>query len=268
MTELAAAVRTLAGCPGPHGLPLLGNLHQLDVTRLSTVLEAWADRYGPLYRIRLGGRDALVVADVDAVHTMLRQRPDGYRRLHTIESVLAELGITGAFSAEGQDWRRLRRLAMQSLHADYLRQYSGTVARVTARLHERWARAAATAADIDVQQDMMRYTVDVIAGRALATTSTRCRTTATCCRPDCGNSSRWSTRGSTLRSRTGATSDCQPTAGWTGRGPRSTRRYATSSAPPGSDGQPTTGRQPTCWRRCSRRRTASLRSPTPRSPAT
>ena len=167
MSELAAAVRTLAGCPGPYGLPLLGNLHQLDVTRLSAVLEGWADRYGPLYRVRLGGRDALVVADVDAVHTMLRQRPDGYRRLHTIESVLAELGITGAFSAEGEDWRRLRRLAMQSLHADYLRRYSATVARVTARLHERWARAAATAADVDVQQDMMRYTVDVIAGLSL-----------------------------------------------------------------------------------------------------
>ena len=167
MSELAVAVRRLADCPGPRGLPLLGNFHQLDVTRLSTVLEGWADRYGPLYRIRLGGRDALAVADVDAIHTMLRQRPDGYRRLHTIESVLAELGITGAFSAEGQDWRRLRRLAMQSLHADYLRRYSGTVARVTARLHERWARAAATAADVDVQQDMMRYTVDVIAGLSL-----------------------------------------------------------------------------------------------------
>ena len=166
-SEPAAAVRKLVSCPGPRGLPLLGNVHQLDLTRLSTVLEGWADRYGPLYRIRLGGRDALVVADVDAIHTMLRQRPEGYRRLHTIESVLAELGITGAFSAEGEDWRRLRRLAMQSLHGDYLRRYSGTVARVTARLQERWARAAATAADVDVQQDMMRYTVDVIAGLSL-----------------------------------------------------------------------------------------------------
>ena len=105
MSELAAAVRTLAGCPGPHGLPLLGNLHQLDVTCLSAVLEAWADRYGPLYRIRLGGRDALVVADVDAIHTMLRQRPDGYRRLHTRTSVLSEPGITGAFSSEDGVWR-------------------------------------------------------------------------------------------------------------------------------------------------------------------
>ena len=167
MSELAVAVRRLADCPGPHGLPLLGNFHQLDVTHLSTVLEGWSDRYGPLYRIRLGGRDALVVADVDAIHTMLRQRPDGYRRLHAIESVLAELGITGAFSAEGEDWRRLRRLAMQSLHADYLRRYFDIVARVTARLHERWARAAATAADVDVQQDMMRYTVDAIASLSL-----------------------------------------------------------------------------------------------------
>ncbi len=168
MSELAAAPREIADCAGPRGLPLLGNPHQLDLTRLSAVLEGWADQYGPLYRIRMGRRDALVVADVEAVNTMLRQRPDGYRRrpLSAIESVLAELGITGAFSAEGEQWRRLQRLAMQSLHADYLRRYFDTVARVTTRLHERWTRAAATATatdvdvDVDVQQDMMRYAVE------------------------------------------------------------------------------------------------------------
>ena len=43
-------------------------------------LAEWADEYGPVYRFRLGTRDALLVADVDAAHTMLRQRPDRFRR--------------------------------------------------------------------------------------------------------------------------------------------------------------------------------------------
>jgi cytochrome P450 len=107
------------------------------------------------------------VADLDVIHAMLRDRPDGYRRLHAIESVIGELGITGVFSTEGDTWRRLRRLTMQGLNANYLRQYFGTVARVTDRLRQRWIRAAASGSDIDVQRDMMRYTVDVTAGLSL-----------------------------------------------------------------------------------------------------
>ena len=150
MTVTATGVdvgQPLAGLPGPRGLPLLGNMHQIDLKRLNIVLEEWADEYGPLYRFRLGTRDALVVADVDAAHTMLRQRPDRFRRLSAIESVFEEMGIAGVFSTEGETWRRLRRLAMQGLNAEYLRQYFGTIARVTERLRDRWARAADAGAD-------------------------------------------------------------------------------------------------------------------------
>jgi hypothetical protein len=46
--------RQLTTLPGPRGLPLVGNLFQLKVTQLQTILEQWADTYGPLYMFRLG----------------------------------------------------------------------------------------------------------------------------------------------------------------------------------------------------------------------
>jgi hypothetical protein len=44
--------RQLKDLPGPRGLPLLGNLLQLDVKRVHTILEQWADEYGDFYKPR------------------------------------------------------------------------------------------------------------------------------------------------------------------------------------------------------------------------
>jgi len=171
VTSEATAVqptRSLDDLPGPRGLPLLGNALQLDPKGLSTILEGWADRYGSTYRLRIGNRRVLVTADPDAVATALRQRPDGFRRISTVEPTFAEMGIEGVFSVEADRWRRLRRLTMQGLNAEYLRQYFDTIVRVTTRLYERWARLTADGgAEIDVQREMMRYTLDVTARLSL-----------------------------------------------------------------------------------------------------
>jgi hypothetical protein len=59
MTKPAA----FADLPGPKGLPLLGSLLQIDPARLHLILEAWAERYGPRYRFRLGPKPVLVAEE-------------------------------------------------------------------------------------------------------------------------------------------------------------------------------------------------------------
>src|SRR5215470_2007655 len=71
--------RPLTSLPGPRGLPLLGNLLQLKATQLPTILEQWADRYGTLYTLRLGRKP--VVAELALIQTVLRHRPETFRRL-------------------------------------------------------------------------------------------------------------------------------------------------------------------------------------------
>src|SRR5262249_14051046 len=67
--EVTGGVRTaghtLTTLPGPRGWPLVGNLFQLKVTQLPTILEQWADIYGPLYTFRLGRKPVVVLAAPD-----------------------------------------------------------------------------------------------------------------------------------------------------------------------------------------------------------
>lgn len=153
--------RTLRDLPRPNSLPIIGNLLDLDLKKLHRVLERWADEHGDFYTFELGSKKVLVISDAEAVQTVLKQRPKVFRRLGTIEPVFQEMGITGVFSAESEDWKRQRRLTAHALDAGHLRQFFPTMIKVTERLRNRWLRAAEAGAEVDVQQDLMRYTVDI-----------------------------------------------------------------------------------------------------------
>ena len=84
----AAAGRRLQDLPAPRGLPLLGNLHQLDPKRLHAQLEAWCDALGSTYTFKLGLKAHIVTSDVEIALSVLRNRPGRFRRLSTIASVL------------------------------------------------------------------------------------------------------------------------------------------------------------------------------------
>lgn len=157
----APAIRRLGDLPGPRGWPLVGNALSLDVPRVHQQLEEWARQYGRIYRIRIGRKDVVVVSDAKVNEEMLRARPESFRRMSAVEPVLAELGGAGVFSAEGVSWRRQRRLAMEALASRHLRNFYPTLLRVAGRLRKRWLAAAAQNRVVDIDDDLMRFTVDV-----------------------------------------------------------------------------------------------------------
>lgn len=162
----APSVRTLADLPGPKGLPLLGNMLQLDLKRLHAVLEQWAEEHGSMYQFRIAHKPVVAVTDTDLINEVLRKRPDAYRRLNAIEPVLKEMGINGVFSAEGDHWYRQRRIAMQALNNAHLRRFFDTLMKVTGRLKARWDQAVAKGSVVEAHKDLTRYTIDVTANLA------------------------------------------------------------------------------------------------------
>lgn len=155
------ALRRLEDLPSPRGLPLLGNMHQMDVARLHQILERWCAELGTPFLMRFGRMKIFVSSDAELLQRVLRERPEGYRRVRSIESVLSELSANGVFSVEGEAWRPQRKLVMQALNATHFRGFFPTLQAITARLHRRWQGAAQRGETVEMTADLVRYTVDV-----------------------------------------------------------------------------------------------------------
>ncbi len=161
------APRRLAELPGPARLPLLGNLLQIQPANMHRQLEAWAQTYGPLFRIQLGRRKLLIVADHGLFGAALRDRPERFSRPLMGGRISREMGFDqGLFFANDEVWRRQRRMVMAGLDPGHIKAYFPSLLKVTRRLQARWQAAAGAGASIDLQADLMRFTVDAIAGLA------------------------------------------------------------------------------------------------------
>jgi cytochrome P450 len=65
------------------------------------------------------------------------------------------------FSAEGAEWRSLRRLVNEALSARYIRRLYPALSALGDRLRERWTRLARDGTAVDVQLELTRFAVDV-----------------------------------------------------------------------------------------------------------
>jgi len=152
---------SLSHLPGPKGLPILGNLLQIDLHRLHSILEEWSAVYGDIYQFKLANKTVVAISEPTLIQSILRDRPQTYRRVSSIERVGGELGSNGVFAAEGEQWRRQRQVTMQAFKPEQLRRFSPVMCNITERLKKRWNKMADTGQTIDVQKDWMRFTVDI-----------------------------------------------------------------------------------------------------------
>lgn len=166
-TLAPAPMRTVDSLPGPRGLPLFGNALQIKTEELHQQLEAWARQYGPIYQMRLGPRRLMVVADHKIIAALMRERPEGFSRSSRLSTIWEEMGMpSGVFGANGEQWRRQRRMVMAGFDPAHVKRYFPALKEVAQRLEGRWNKAAQADMPIDLQADLMRFTVDTIAGLA------------------------------------------------------------------------------------------------------
>jgi len=163
----APRLRSFDELPGPRPLPLVGNVLQMRTDRFHRDLEDWARVYGPMMRFRLGPLPVMVVTDQALVGALLRDRPYGIRRPEFATEMLKEMELKpGVFNAEGEAWQRQRRMVMAAFLPTQVRAYHPTLLKVADRLEGRWRQAARDGRTLDLLHELMRYTVDGVAGLA------------------------------------------------------------------------------------------------------
>lgn len=155
------SLRNIKNLPSPKGKPIVGHLPQFNAQDKHNVLETWVKEVGDLFKISLLGRQFIVSANPDINLEILKNRPDKFQRFFKINEILTEMGVSGVFNAEGEQWKKHRTLTAEALNVKNVRSFFPTLQQMTERLQGRWAKLAAANSSLDIQKEMIRYTVDI-----------------------------------------------------------------------------------------------------------
>ncbi|KAL8173129.1 UNVERIFIED_CONTAM: hypothetical protein K2H54_040419, partial [Gekko kuhli] len=104
--------------PGPRPLPLIGNLHLMDVKRPYRTMMKLSKQYGPVFSIQLGVQKMVVLTGYKTVKEALVNQADAFAgrpMVPVFEDFLQGYGIV--FS-NGENWKVMRRFAITTLR-DY-----------------------------------------------------------------------------------------------------------------------------------------------------
>ncbi|PNY80366.1 cytochrome P450 [Deinococcus koreensis] len=153
---------SLPGWPdGPRGHGLLGNLPELRRDAVGFMRHTRA-AYGDLYRIRLGPRDVLVVADPAVAREVLVGHAASFRKGRGIQKMQDFLG-TGLLTAEGETWRGHRRLMQPSFHRGAMEGMASEIVGACEPLLARLKGAAQSGTEVDVGSEMLRVALRAVA---------------------------------------------------------------------------------------------------------
>ena len=152
---------TLNDLKTPKGSFILGNLKDFKKKNKHRILEEWSKQYGELYTIKLGPLKVLVSANTDLNTTILRQRPEKFRRLSKINEVFVEMGFHTVFNAEGEHWKKQRKPVTEALNVKKVKGYYSIIQNKTENLISKIQEYSSTKETVDIIQDFISFTIDV-----------------------------------------------------------------------------------------------------------
>ncbi|OBT80705.1 hypothetical protein VF21_00338 [Pseudogymnoascus sp. 05NY08] len=106
------------GCkplPGPPGLPIIGNLHQIPNDYPWRKFKEWSDIYGPIMEVKMGKEKLIVLSNSETVKELLERRGQIYSsrpQTYMASEVLSD-HLRPLLMPYGARWRRVRKFIHQ-----------------------------------------------------------------------------------------------------------------------------------------------------------
>ncbi|KAK2670434.1 Cytochrome P450 [Fusarium oxysporum f. sp. vasinfectum] len=149
--------------PGPEGLPVLGNLLDIDLHDSLTSLIQMGQKYAPVFALDIGGKRKVIICSRDLLDELCDET-----RFHKLVTggvqKLRPLGGDGLFTAQhgNRDWEIAHRILVPLFGPLKIRDMFPDMQDVSEQLCLKWARIGPSAT-IDVAKDFTRLTLDTIA---------------------------------------------------------------------------------------------------------
>jgi cytochrome P450 len=160
--------------PDSHGnFPVNKNIPGPERNVLGTMLEfhrkgmirfyfdAWK-KYGDILRIKMGPLNNILLVKPTYIQHVLVKNASNYNKGVSMEKVKLSLG-DGLFASEGSLWKRQRSLMQPIFTPRAVNQFAGEMVEDIEKLVNRWEEYAESPAPFDINLEMMRLAMGIIA---------------------------------------------------------------------------------------------------------
>ncbi|XP_073530065.1 cytochrome P450 2K1-like [Phyllobates terribilis] len=101
--------------PGPRPLPIIGNLHILDMKKPHITMHQLSKKYGPVYTLQLGVEKVVVICGYEAVKDALVNHADEFSGRPKVALLDEMYKGHGILFASNDNWRAMRRFTLSTL---------------------------------------------------------------------------------------------------------------------------------------------------------
>ncbi|KAG8445782.1 hypothetical protein GDO86_010535 [Hymenochirus boettgeri] len=101
--------------PGPIPLPLIGNLHMINMRKPCLTLMELSKKYGSIFSVQLGTEKIVVLCGYDTMKDALIYHADEFSERSKIPIAEHIVKGNGIVSAHGENWKVMRRFTLSTL---------------------------------------------------------------------------------------------------------------------------------------------------------